>query len=85
MKTQQSSAMRVQHDILGDNALKTLYDAYRKLNDGFEYVCLDIINDLQSPNVKKQALTRAVKDARLKGQKLAIAQNAVLAGMGLGV
>jgi hypothetical protein len=86
MKSQRVSESRVKYDPLGDKALSNLYDAFTNRDDAsFEQMCVDTIQAGSGTQEKKDKMIKALRDTPNKPMKLKIAQDFILAGMGLGV
>lgn len=85
-QTQSSSKPRLNNDTLGNDALTSLYNAYKDLADAaFEQFCIEMIQSGGGHQPTKDKLIAAVREARTRVKKLEKAQNFILAGMGLGV
>lgn len=85
-KTQGSSAARLKHDALGDEALKKLYSGFNTMSDlQFMGLCVDTVQAGGGHQTTKTKLITEIKKAKSRQTMLKKAQDFILAGMGLGV
>lgn len=83
IKTQASSEMRVQNDILGNTAHDQLYSAFS--GGTLSTYGPELIEKLQSSRVKKDALLRSFQAKKNPKDQLFMLTNLLLAGEGNGV
>lgn len=85
LKTQSSSAPRLENDTLGNDALTALYNAYKDMNrDDFHIFAEGVVMAGGGKQPMKLAICESMVGAS-KEKILTKAQNFILAGMGLGV
>lgn len=86
MRTQFSSAPRVKHNPLNDDALRDLYEKHKTLDViPFRDHCVSMINLGTGKKEKKVAFINMLTNISNKDQMLMKVQNFVFAGMGLKV
>lgn len=85
-QTQSSSKPRLKNETLGDDALRSLYDAFNTMNEReFTIKCIETVQAGGGKQAKKDQIINEIYNSSYKGRKLKLAQDFVMAGMGLGV
>lgn len=86
LHTQSSSKPRLKNEILGDDALKNLYDSFYTMNDReFTIKCIETVKAGGGKQAKKDQIINEIFNCNVKVRKLKLAQDFIMAGMGLGV
>lgn len=84
--TQSSSKPRLKNETLGDDALRNLYDAFNSMNDReFTIKCIETVQAGGGKQPKKDQIINEIYNSSTRGRKLKLAQDFIMAGMGLGV
>lgn len=84
--TQTSSKPRLKNDTLGEDTLKSLYEAYSTMgSDEFQSYCIDVVQAGGGHQPTKDKIIQSIQTTKNKDTQLKKAQDFILAGMGLGV
>lgn len=86
--TQTNSRPRLENDTLGNDSLQRLYAIFEQktIDDGqFKQVCKDVVQNGGGRQAKKDEIIRSIGSATTRQRSLKLAQDFILAGMGLGV
>lgn len=84
--TQSSSKARLKNDTIGDEGLKSLYDAYGRMSvDEFRRYCIQLVQSGGGKQPLKDEFVKQLNELNSKDRMLQKANNFAFAGMGLGV
>lgn len=84
--TQSSSKPRLKNETLGDDALRNLYEAFNSMSDReFTIKCIETVQAGGGKQPKKDQIINEIYNSSTRGRKLKLAQDFIMAGMGLGV